>query len=175
DVPHGRVESLAIVVQEPPPAGRRSKSTCVVSGSDEADSHTGPLRFCPGSASVGAGARLSTVTLRTAEVVELPARSVTTTWMVAAPSEPPVVSQLSENGAVVAVPRDGARPKPPTDAIGEVASDAGGEIATVSATTWPSVGAPTAATFGLVLSTTLSARSDVVTLSALSVMTMRRS
>src|SRR5438874_7624913 len=98
---HGGLVSLAIVVHEPPPAGRRSKSTCVVSGSDEAESDTVPLRFWPGSASVGVGVRLSTVTLRTAEVVVFPAMSLTTIWMVAAPSEPPVVSQLYENGAVV--------------------------------------------------------------------------
>jgi hypothetical protein len=94
DVLHGGDESLAIVVHEPPPAGRRSKSTCVVSGSDEAERDTVPLRFWPGSASVGVGATLSTATLRSADVVELPAMSVTTIWIVAAPSEPPVVSQL---------------------------------------------------------------------------------
>src|SRR5436305_1757072 len=118
EAPHGRLVSLAIVTQAPPPAGRRSKSTCAVSGSDEADSEIVPLRFWPGSASVGVGATLSTVTLRTAEVVELPAMSVTTTWIVAAPSEPVVVFQLKLNGAVVSVPSDEPRTKNSTDAIG---------------------------------------------------------
>ena len=108
-MPHGVVVSLAIVTQEPPPAGRRSKSTCVVSGSEVAESATTPLKTWPGSASVGVGETLSTETLRTAEVVVLPARSATTIWIVAAPSGPLVVFQLSENGAVVSVPRSEPR------------------------------------------------------------------
>jgi hypothetical protein len=175
EVPHGNDESLAMVTHEPPPAGRRSKSTCVVSGSDDALRETVPLRFWPGSASVGVGATLSTVTLRTADVVELPAMSVTTIWIATAPSEPAAVFQLNENGAVVSVPTEVPRTKNSTEAIGDVASEADAETATVPVTTWPSVGAPTVATFGLVLSTILSGRSDVVTLSALSVITMRRS
>ena len=103
DVPHGVVVSLAIVTHEPPPAGRRSKSTCVVSGSEVAESDTTPLRTCPGSAIVGVGETLSTESFRTADVVVLPAMSVTTIWIVAAPSAPVVVFQLSENGAVVSV------------------------------------------------------------------------
>ena len=174
-VPHGRLESLAIVVHEPPPAGRRSKSTCTVSGSDEAESEIVPLKFWPGSTSVGVGATLSTVTFRTTEVVELPAMSVTTIWIVAPPSEPVVVFQLKLNGAVVSVPSDEPRTKNSTDAIGEVTSDAEALIATVPLTTCASVGAPTVATFGAVLSTILSGRSAVVTLSALSVIRMCRS
>src|SRR5437660_9928970 len=106
DVLHGGLVSLAIVTHEPPPAGRRSKSTCTVSGSEEADSEIVPLRFWPGSASVGVGETLSTVTSRTGDVVELPAMSVTTIWIVAAPSAPVVVFRLQRNGAVVSVPPD---------------------------------------------------------------------
>jgi hypothetical protein len=104
EVPHGVVVSLAIVIQEPPPAVRRSKSTWVVSGSEVADSDTMPRRCWPGSASVGVGETLSTETLRTGDVVVFPAMSWTTTWIVAAPSGPVVVLQFSENGAVVSVP-----------------------------------------------------------------------
>ena len=172
---HGGLVSLAIVVHEPPPAGRRSKSTCTVSGSDEAESLTVPLRFWPGSASVGEGTTLSTVTFRSDDVVELPAMSVTLTWIVAGPSAPPVVFQLKLYGALVSVPTDEPRTKNSTEAIGEVTSDADAVIATVPVTTWPSVGAPTVATFGAVLSTTLSGRSSLVTLSASSVISMRRS
>src|SRR5947207_3661015 len=110
-----------MVTHEPPPAGRRSKSSCTVSGSDEADSEIVPLRFWPGSASAGVGVTLSTVTLRTAEVVELPAMSVTTIWIVAGPSEPLVVFQLKLKGAVVSVPSDEPRTRNSTDATGEVA------------------------------------------------------
>ena len=118
---------------------------------------------------------MSTVTLRTAEVVELPAMSVTTIWIVAAPSEPVVVFQLKLKGAVVSVPSEEPRTRNWTDATGEVTSEAEAVIETVPVTTWASVGAPTVATFGGVLSTTLSGRLAVVTLSALSVIRMRRS
>ena len=134
EVPHGRLVSLAIVTQAPPPAGRRSKSTCAVSGSDEPDSEIVPLRFWPGSASVGVGATLSTVTLRTAEVVELPAMSVTTIWIVAAPSEPVVVFQSKLNGAVVSVLSAVPRTRNWTEATGDVTSEAEALIATVPVT-----------------------------------------
>ena len=103
-VPNGALVSLAIVTHEPPPAGRRSKSTWAVSGSEVAVSETVPLRFWPGSASVGVGATLSTETFRVGEVVMFPAMSSTTTSIVAAPSAPLVVFQFRENGAVVSVP-----------------------------------------------------------------------
>ena len=131
DVPHGVVVSLAIVTQEPPPAGRRSKSTWVVSASDDADSETVPLRYWPGSASVGVGLTLSTETFRSGDVVELPAMSSTTTWIVAPPSAPEVVSQLTENGAVVTVAKSEPRTKNFTEATGEVASEADAAIAIV--------------------------------------------
>src|SRR5207302_7650319 len=125
------VVSLAIVTQEPPPAGRRSKSTCVVSGSEVADRETVPFRYWPGSASVGVGATLSTDTFRTAEVVVLPAMSATTTWMVAGPSGPPVVFQFIEKGAVVSVPSGAPRTRNCTEAIGDVTSEADAVVATV--------------------------------------------
>src|SRR5256714_7879547 len=78
DVPQGKLVSLAIVTHEPPPTGRRSKSTCTESGSEEADSETVPLRLWPGSASVGVGEPLSTPAFRIAEAVELPAMPLTT-------------------------------------------------------------------------------------------------
>src|SRR5205807_9471480 len=111
----------------------------------------------------------------TAEVVELPATSVTTIWIAAGPSEPPAVFQAKLKGAVVSVPTDEPRTKNSTELTGDVTSEADAVIATVPVTTCPSVGAPTVATFGAVLSTTLSGRLVVVTLSALSVITMRRS
>ena len=83
--------------------------------------------------------------------------------------------QLQLKGAVVSVPADEPRITNSTDAIGDVTSEADAVIPTVPVTIWPSVGAPTVATLGAVLSTTLSGRSAVVTLSALSVMRMRRS
>ena len=175
DVPHGVVVSLAIVTHEPPPAGRRSKSTWAVSGSDEAVSETMPLRFEPGSASVGVGSTLSTVTFRMGDVAVLPAMSSTTTWIVAGPSEPVVVFQLCVKGAPVSVASSPPWTKNLTEAIGDVTSEADAAIAIVPDTSWPSVGAPTSATSGAVLSTTLSGKLVVVTLSALSVIWMRRS
>src|SRR5437867_6263896 len=96
-------------------------------------------------------------------------------WIVAAPSEPLAVFQFRLNGAVVSVASDEPRTMNSTEAIGDVASEADAEIPTEPPTIWPSVGAPTSATSGLVLSTTLSGRSAVVTVSALSVIRMRRS
>jgi hypothetical protein len=75
----------------------------------------------------------------------------------------------------VSVSTELPRTKNSTEAIGEVASEADAEMPTVPLTTWPSVGAPTSATFGFVLSTTLSGRSEMVALFALSVITMRKS
>src|SRR4029450_1255481 len=128
-----------------------------------------------GAHSVGGGETLSTVTSRTGEGVVFPAMSVTTIWIVAGPSGPVVVFQLRVNGAVVSVPSSEPPTKNCTDWIGDVASAAEAEMATVPVTVCPCVGAPTVATFGAVLSTTLSGRLVVVTLSALSVMTIRRS
>src|SRR5439155_12128689 len=104
DAENGAVVSVAIVTQLPLPAAARWKSTCAVSGSDDADSVAVPWRFVPGSPSVGAGDRLSTVTVRVVDVVELPAMSVTTTWICAEPSAPDVESQVKEYGGVVSVP-----------------------------------------------------------------------
>ena len=69
----------------------------------------------------------------------------------------------------MSVPKSEPRTKNLTEATGEVASEADAAIAIVPETSWPSVGAPTSATSGAVLSTTLSGRFAVVTLSALSV------
>ena len=113
--------------------------------------------------------------VRTGEVVLLPAMSVTTTTIVAVPSGPLVESQDVVYGAVVSVLIDEPRTKNSTEAIGEVASAAEAEIPTLPVTTAPSVGAPTRATFGAVLSTTLSGRLVIVVLSALSVTRICRS
>ena len=63
--PKGALESLAIALQEPPPAARRSKTTVAVSAEAEAESETEPRRFAPGSASETVGGLLSTVTVTT--------------------------------------------------------------------------------------------------------------
>ena len=76
---NGPLMSVEIVVHVLAPAGDRWKSADTVSGSDEAVSVTLPRRYWPGSSSVGTGERLSTVIVRTAEVVLFPAMSVTTT------------------------------------------------------------------------------------------------
>ena len=136
---------------------------------------TTPCRYWPGSSSVGTGERLSTVIVRTAEVVLLPAMSVTTTWIVAEPSGPPAEFHVVVYGAVVSVSIDEPRTTNPTDAIGEVTSAADAVIPTLPETTAPSVGAPTSATFGAVLSTTLSGSVVVVVLFALSVTRIWRS
>ena len=130
-VPQGVVVSLAIVTHEPPPAGRRSKSTWTVSGSEVALRATVPFRYWPGSARVGVGETLSTETLRTADVVVFPAMSATMIWIVAAPSAPVVVFQLRENGALVSVPSSEPRTKNCTEATGDVASEAEAVMATV--------------------------------------------
>ena len=96
--------------------------------------------------------------------------------MVAGPSAADVVFQFMPNGAVVSVPEERAADvELDRAAIGEVASEADAADQTVPLRTWPSVGEPTVATSGSVLSTTLSASAVVVTLPALSVMMMRRS
>ena len=78
-------------------------------------------------------------------------------------------------GALESVSNEEPRTRNSTDAIGDVTSAADALIPTLPETTAPSVGAPTSATFGAVLSTTLSARVVVVVLFALSVTTICRS
>ena len=92
--PSPGVVSTAIVVQEPPPAGRRSKVTLTVSAAAVAVSVGVPETAAPGSTSVTVGAVLSIVTARVADVVSLPATSVTTTRSSAGPSAWAVVSRL---------------------------------------------------------------------------------
>ena len=103
EIENGAVTSVETVVQVPVPTGARWKSTSVVSGSDDAVNVTVPRRYCAGSSSVGAGERLSTVIVRTAEVVLLPAISVTTTSIAAVPSAPEVESHVMSYGALVSV------------------------------------------------------------------------
>ena len=62
--PSPGVESVAIVVQEPAPAGLYSKTTCAVSAEVVTPSVTVPDVAAPGSFSVITGASLSSVTVR---------------------------------------------------------------------------------------------------------------
>ena len=90
--PSPGVESVAIVVHVPAPAGLRSKTTCAVSAEVVTPSVTVPETAAPGSLSVITGASLSNVTVVAAEVVSLPATSVTTTRRSAGPSGKPEVT-----------------------------------------------------------------------------------
>ena len=83
--------------------------------------------------------------------------------------------QLSEYGAVESVAIETPRTKNSTDATGDVTSAAEAVMATLPETRAPSVGAPTVATFGGVLSTTLSGRFVVDDVPAPSTTTIRRS
>src|SRR5205085_4762820 len=125
---NGAAVSVAIVVHVPLPASARSKSTDTVSGSEVAVSVTVPLRLAPGSLSVGTGERLSTVIVRRADVVLLPAMSVTTTWIVAAPSGPLAEFHVVEYGAVVSVSSGEPITRNCKDAIGDVTSAVEGVI-----------------------------------------------
>ena len=63
DADHGPPTAVPIVVQPPPPAGRRSKVTCTVSPSALAPRLIVPLTFAAGALSETPGAKLSTVML----------------------------------------------------------------------------------------------------------------
>jgi len=82
--PSPGVESVAIVVQEPPPVGARWKSTWSIPEPESAAEPVSvlvPRRYWPGSFWLVVGGVLSTRTLVTAaDVVVFPATSRTTMW-----------------------------------------------------------------------------------------------
>ena len=75
---HGAAVSVPIVVQPPPPAGRRSNVTWTLSPDALAESPTEPLTVPPGAPSETVGGKLSTVMPTEPVVCELPAMSVIT-------------------------------------------------------------------------------------------------
>ena len=96
---------MSIVVQLLWPAGERWKATCAMPAGSEADPVrvTPARRFVPGSSWVAVGPVLSTLTVVTGPLNELPAMSVVTARKSKAPSESDVVFQTSEYGLVVSV------------------------------------------------------------------------
>ena len=74
----GLVASVAIVVQGEPPAGRRSKTTCVAPPPVDAVRLATPCRLGPGSSSVTVGGVESTVTVTSGVAKVFPAASAIT-------------------------------------------------------------------------------------------------
>src|SRR5688572_14662007 len=162
-----------MVVQPPPPAGRRSKATCTGSPSALAPRVIVPLTFGAGAPSVTEGAKLSTVMLTVPVVVELPATSLITAEIVAPPSPPDAEFQLIWNGALPAVPIEPPFTKYSTPAIG-LSSEAETPSVMLPDTVDPESGEATLPV-GAVLSTIFDGRSVVFVFPASSSTMKRRS
>ncbi len=93
--PNGAVVSVPISVQLPAPAGLTSKRTRAAPPPVVAASATVPVSTEPGSVSVTLGPEESTVTGTTEDWRVLPAASVTSTRISAAPSVAPDASQVN--------------------------------------------------------------------------------
>ena len=166
--------TVSIKTQLLAPCARCSNVTDTVSASVVAEIVGEPAIAAPGSSTVGAGDRLSTVTDTGAEVVALPAGSVARTSSCTGPSATLVESQVM----LVALPLAITEPLTRKATVNGFASPTDPTSVTLEPLTRvPAVGAPTEAV-GAVLSTTttpvpLGWRSIVETFDATSVICAR--